>query len=313
MNPRPIPSPPFWLLPLACLGLLLLLLGPALAWYPRLEAEALFDPAASAPVVGSNRSYVLGTDETLIELAYRAGLGYEGLAAANPGVDPWLPQAGQSVLLPYQAILPTAAGLGITINLAEYRLYLVWEQAGRRLVRIYPIGIGAEGTATREGLFAVTAVVTDPSWTVPASIRAERPELPGTVPPGPDNPLGKYWIGLSLEGVGIHGTNKPFGLGRRVSHGCIRLYPEDIEDLAGRVGKGTPVRIVYQPIKLGLRGGQLLAEVHPDYLGRIDNGLEEVGRQRRALAWGGLLDAKALQQALQQARGIPLPISYGPE
>lgn len=287
-----------------------LLAGPALAWYPRLEAEALVDPATPAALVGSNRSYVLGADETLIELAYRAGLGYEGLAAANPGVDPWLPEAGRSVLLPYAAILPAGTGLGITINLAEYRLYLVWERSGRRLVRIYPIGIGAEGVETREGVFAVTVVVPDPSWTVPASIRAERPELPGTVPPGADNPLGKYWIGLSLEGVGIHGTNKPYGLGRRVSHGCIRLYPEDIADLAGRVGRGTPVRIVYQPIKLGLRGRQLLAEVHPDFLGRIDNRLEEVRRLKTALNWGGLLDAQALQQVLSEARGVPLPVSW---
>lgn len=289
---------------------LCLLAGPALAWYPRSEAEALVDPQTPAPVVGSNRIYVLGVDETLIELAYRAGLGYEGLAAANPGIDPWLPEAGRAVLLPYEAILPAGIGLGITINLAEYRLYLVWEQQGRRLVRIYPIGIGAEGTETREGQFTVTGVTPDPTWTVPVSIRAERPELPGTVLPGPENPLGKYWIGLSLPGVGIHGTNKPYGLGRRVSHGCIRLYPEDIEDLASRVGKGTAVRIVYQPIKLGLRGQYLLAEVHPDFLGRIDNRLEEVRRLRNGLSWGGLLDAQALQQVLREARGIPLPVSW---
>ena len=287
-----------------------LLAGPALAWYPRSEAEALVDPQTPAPVIGSNRIYVLGADETLIELAYRAGLGYEGLAAANPGIDPWLPEAGRAVLLPYEAILPAGTGLGITINLAEYRLYLVWEQQGRRLVRIYPIGIGVEGAETREGHFTVTGVTPDPTWTVPASIRAERPELPASVPPGPENPLGKYWIGLSLEGVGIHGTNRPYGQGRRVSHGCIRLYPEDIEDLAARVGKGTAVRIVYQPIKLGLRGRYLLAEVHPDFLGRIDNRLEEVRRLRNGLSWGGLFDAQALQQVLAEARGIPLPVSW---
>lgn len=287
-----------------------LLAGSALAWYPRSEAEALIDPQTPAPVIGSNRIYVLGADETLIELAYRAGLGYEGLAAANPGIDPWLPEAGRAVLLPYEAILPAGTELGITINLAEYRLYLVWEQQGRRLVRIYPIGIGAEGVETREGRFVVTGVVSDPTWTVPASIRAERPELPASVPPGPENPLGKFWIGLSLEGIGIHGTNKPFGLGRRVSQGCIRLYPEDIEDLAARVGKGTAVRIVYQPIKLGLRGRYLLAEVHPDFLGRIDNRLEEVRRLRKGLSWGGLLDAQALQQVLTEERGIPLPVSW---
>lgn len=302
-------SDPVLLLTLVWLWLSLLG-GSALAWYPRSEAEAVVDPRAPAPVVGSNRIYVLGADETLIELAHRAGLGYAGLAAANPGIDPWLPEAGRAVLLPYEAILPAATGLGITINLAEYRLYLVWEQQGRRLVRIYPIGIGAEGVETREGRFTVTGVVADPTWRVPASIRAERPELPATVPPGPENPLGKYWIGLSLEGVGIHGTNKPYGLGRRVSHGCIRLYPEDIEDLAARVGKGTAVRIVYQPIKLGQRGRQLLAEVHPDFLGRIDNRLEEVRRLRNDLSWAGLLDAQALQQALNEARGIPLPVSW---
>ena len=297
------------LLTLGCLCLSLLA-GPALAWYPRSEAEALLDPQTPAPVIGSNRIYVLGADETLIELAYRAGLGYEGLAAANPGIDPWLPEAGRAVLLPYEAILPAGTGLGITINLAEYRLYLVWEQQGRRLVRIYPIGIGAEGVETREGRFTVTGVTSDPTWTVPASIRAERPELPASVPPGPENPLGEYWIGLSLEGIGIHGTNKPYGLGRRVSHGCIRLYPEDIEDLAARVGKGTEVRIVYQPIKLGLRGRYLLAEVHPDFLGRIDNRYEEVERLRNGLSWAGLFDAQALQQVLTEARGIPLPVSW---
>ncbi len=282
---------------------------PAGAWYPRRHHEALVPAGQEPALVGRNRSYLLGEDETLIELAYRAGLGYQGLVAANPGVDPWLPPAGTLVLLPYAALLPAGAGPGITINLAEYRLYLVWEQEGQRLVRIYPIGIGDEGTETQEGDYQVTGVVRNPSWTVPPSIRAKRPELPPRVPPGPDNPLGDIWVGLSLPGVGIHGTNKPFGIGRRVSHGCIRLYPEDVADLAERVGKGMPVRILYQPIKLGRREGRLLAEIHADYLGRVADPLAEAKRQVTALGWPGAVDEAELQRVLGEARGIPLPVA----
>ncbi len=292
---------------LSCLWLGLLA-GTALAWYPRQQAQALLPAQTAVPVVGSNRLYFLGAGETLIELAYRSGLGYQGLIAANPKLDPWLPEAGRPVLLPYAAVLPLEAGPGITINLAEYRLYLIWEQGGQRQVRIYPIGIGTEGAQTQEGVFAVTGVVRKPSWSVPESIQAERPGMPVSVPPGPDNPLGEYWIGLTLERIGIHGTNKPFGVGRRVSHGCIRLYAEDIEDLAGRVGKGTPVRIIYQPIKLGLRGDKLLVEAHADFLGRVGNRLEEARRQMSTLGWTGEVDPRSLEQILAEARGIPLPI-----
>lgn len=296
------------LLAAACCALTLAA-GPALAWYPRQEAESRLTEQPAAAVVGSNRSYVLGPDETLIELAYRAGLGYQGLVAANPQIDPWLPEAGREVLLPYAAILPAGVDLGITINLAEFRLYLIWEQAGQRQARIYPIGIGDEGVETREGRFTVTGVVRNPSWSVPASIQAERPGMPTLVPPGPENPLGEFWIGLSLEGVGIHGTHRPFGVGRRVSHGCIRLYAEDIADLAQRVRKGTPVRIVYQPIKFGLQQGKLLTEVHADFLERIEDRLEEARQQMARLGWSGVIDHQLLQQALTEARGIPLPIT----
>ncbi|WP_169513263.1 L,D-transpeptidase family protein [Geopsychrobacter electrodiphilus] len=213
-------------------------------------------------VVGHDRDYITDSSDTLIELARRAGIGFENLVRANPGVDPWNPRAGTRLVLPSAVLLPSGAQIGIIINLAELRLYFFWDEAGVKKVRIYPVGIGREGWASPLGNFEVKTIIDNPEWSPPASLRQEKPELPGIVPPGPDNPLGSYWIGLSAAGVGIHGTNQPLGVGRRVSHGCIRLYPEDIADLVGRVRPGTPVRIVDQPVKQIVHAGILYLEVH---------------------------------------------------
>ncbi len=243
-----------------------------------------------------------------MELAYREGVGFSNLVAANPDLDPWLPQPGTQVLLPTSTILPPDTEPGITINLAEFRLYYVWEEKGMRLVRIYPIGIGSEGWGTPEGNFTIRRKIRRPVWTAPLSIRRAEPDRPARIPPGPDNPLGDYWLGLSVNGYGIHGTNKPLGVGRRVSHGCIRLYPDDIRDLFRRVRIGTPVRIIYQPIKLGKKEEKLLLEVHADYLEKMDNPLEEVVRQKRALHWKGPIDLPTLLRILREARGMPEPL-----
>jgi L,D-transpeptidase ErfK/SrfK len=282
---------------------------PCGAWYPRLTDESFLDEKGPAPVIGKNRPYFIGPQETLVKLARRGGFGYQTLTRANPEVDPWLPREGAKVILPYASILPQNAGLGITINLAELRLYYVWAEKNRRRIRIYPVAIGAEGSETPEGEFTITTRVEKPMWTVPPSIRQKRQGLPASIPPGPDNPVGDHWLGLSAEGYGIHGTNKPFGLGRKVSSGCIRLYPEDIRDLFGRVTVGTPVRILYQPVKVGLKKNVLFIEVHPDEFGRISDPLGEVLRQKEVLGWRGELDWKALWQEIKKARGIPVQVS----
>lgn len=279
------------------------------AWYPRLLSQSYRDQAQPTALVGKHRTYVLGPNETLIELARRSGIGYLALLKANPGVDPWLPPAGQKILLPYAFILPQTAQEGITINLAELRLYYIWREKGQQRVRAYPVGIGSEGWDTPEGQFTIAQHIKNPSWTAPASIRAAEPGTATSIPAGPGNPLGNYWLGLSAAGYGIHGTNKPFGVGRRVSHGCLRLYPEDIRDLFPRAAKGTPVRIIYQPIKVGLHNGQLFAEIHQDLDQRITDPVAEVLRLVAALPWQGEIDFQALTQAIAAQRGIPVAIS----
>jgi L,D-transpeptidase ErfK/SrfK len=283
--------------------------GGSWSWYPRLQSQSLLDQTQPGDLVGQHRSYLLGPDETLIELARRSGIGYLALLRANPGIDPWLPPAGQKILLPYAFLLPQSAQEGITINLAELRLYYRWRERGQQRVRAYPVGIGSEGWDTPEGDFSIAQHIKHPSWTAPATILAAEPGTATSMPPGPENPLGEYWLGLSIPGYGIHGTNKPFGVGRRVSHGCLRLYPEDIRDLFPRAIKGTPVRIIYQPIKVGLHNGQLFAEIHQDLYQRMTDPVAEVLRQVAALSWQGEIDFQALSKAIAAQRGIPVLIS----
>lgn len=274
---------------------LLLSASPGLAWYPRLQQEMLV--TAETTIVGHNREYIAAPNETLMELARRAGIGFENLLRANPGVDPWSPPAGGRLLLPSAALLPSGIQEGVTINLAELRLYLIWSEAGEQKVRIYPVGIGREGWDTPQGEFRVSMIIDNPNWTPPTSVREETPELAGMVAPGPENPLGSYWIGLNAEGVGIHGSNQPYGVGRRVSHGCIRLYPQDIVDLVGRVKPGTPVRIIDQPLKRIVRDGILYLEVH-----------RMIGDPAGLGIPVGNWDRAAIVQTLQEARGLPVRI-----
>jgi L,D-transpeptidase ErfK/SrfK len=281
---------------LIALLILLLSASACLAWYPRLAREMLL--TADTVVIGHNRDYIVGPGETLMEIAWRAGIGFDNLLRANPGIDPWSPRPGQRLLLPRAVLLPDPLPPGITINLAELRLYLVWVDDGVRRIRIYPVGVGREGWNTPLGTFQVSVIIDGPDWTPPASLRQEKPELPGTVPPGPGNPLGSHWIGLTAEGVGIHGTNQPLGVGRRVSHGCIRLYPRDIIDLAGRVRPGTPVRILDQPLKHLVRHGKLYLEVHRPVEDLTIPGLPISG-------WA----PEVLFRTLHEARGIPVQIA----
>lgn len=261
------------------------------------------------PVIGSNQVIFAATGDTLMQLARANGLGFQTLAVANPEVDPWQPGAGRPLLLPYAAVLPGRPQTGITVNLAELRLYLVREEEGRQRVRIYPIGIGDEGWETPEGEFAVINKLKRPHWKPPPAIRLERPWLPLRVPPGPENPLGGHWLGFTPQGHGIHGTNQPYGVGRRVSHGCLRLYPEDIRDLFERAEVGTPVRVIYKPLKVGVQDGILYVEAHPDYRQKITDPLAEVERQVKLIDWRDVLDRSAIERTIAESRGIPVPVS----
>jgi L,D-transpeptidase ErfK/SrfK len=219
-------------------------------------------------VVGEIQVVRTGYEDTFVDIARTYGLGFDELVAANPGIDPWLPGEGAAIILPTRFILPVAAREGLVLNVATKRLfyYPVTEDGGPSTVETYPIGIGRAGWETPTGDTVIVSKARDPVWFVPKSIREEHlaagDPLPKQVPPGPDNPLGQYVLGLGIAGYLIHGTNKPAGVGMRVSHGCIRLYPENIEYLFERVDIGSRVRIVNQPFLYGWQDGDFLLEAH---------------------------------------------------
>jgi L,D-transpeptidase ErfK/SrfK len=231
-------------------------------------AEVFDLPPAGNDVVGALTVIQARADDTLIEIARRHGLGYEDIVRANPDVDTWLPGEGTDVVLPTRYVLPPGQRRGLILNLPEYRLYYFPEpKAGEAaVVMTYPMSIGRMDWETPLGRTSVISKVTNPSWYPPASVRAEHEAdgdpLPRIVPPGPDNPLGKHAMRLGLPGYLIHGTNRPAGVGMRVTHGCIRLFPEDIGFLFGKVGIDTPVRIINEPVKIGWDGDELVVEVH---------------------------------------------------
>lgn len=220
-------------------------------------------------VIGEISATQVRFNDTLLDIARAHGFGYKDIKLLNPEVDTWIPVAGQNVQLPTKFVLPNAPKQGIVLNIPEMRLYYYPEQkqGEAKQVITYPIGIGREGWNTPYVKTRITDKKIHPSWYPPDSIRAEHAEegdsLPKVVKPGPDNPLGDYALILALPSYLIHGTNKPWGVGMRVSHGCIRLYPEDIKALFYNVKLGTPVNIVNQPHKIGELNGVIYLEAHP--------------------------------------------------
>jgi L,D-transpeptidase ErfK/SrfK len=219
-------------------------------------------------VVGEPQIVFTNETDTFSDLAREYGLGYDDVVAANPGVDPWLPGEGTPIVLPTQYVLPDAPKRGIVLNIASKRLFYFPEPADGevQVVMTYPIGIGRVGWETPLGEASVISKARDPHWYVPTSVRKEHAELgnplPAVVPPGPDNPLGRFVLKLDMPGYLIHGTNQPYGVGMRVSHGCVRLYPENIEVLYSLVERGEGVLIVNQPYLMGWLDGELYFEGH---------------------------------------------------
>ena len=219
-------------------------------------------------VVGVPQIVLTRSEDTLSDLAREYGLGYDELIAANPDVDPWLPGDKTPVLLPTQYVVPDVPRTGMVLNIASKRLFYFPDtpDGQPQVVQTYPIGIGRVGWETPLGATTVVAKAKDPAWYVPASVRREHAEagdpLPSVVPAGPDNPLGTRALRLGIPGYLIHGTNKPFGVGMRVSHGCVRLYPENIELLYSLVDVGDQVRIINEPFLIGRLGDELYFESH---------------------------------------------------
>lgn len=282
----------------------------------------------SGDLIGSLYQVSAKEEDTLIDIAARFRLGYEAMRAANPDVDAWLPGEGTLVTLPTQHLLPGSAREGIVVNIAEMRLYYFpkpkkGEQAH---VEVYAISIGRGDWSTPVTDTKVVAKIKDPVWYPPASIRAEHAQngkiLPMQVPPGPNNPLGQYVIQLDIPSYFIHGTDKLFGIGMQVTHGCMRMYPDDIERLALSVAKGAPVRIINQRYKTGWLNGELYMEVHPK-LEISDNETATDNVQETQLATEmtsalisatkGLsdyaIDWNSVEIASREARGIPVKVA----
>jgi L,D-transpeptidase ErfK/SrfK len=230
---------------------------------PAPEATQRFEIDDDQDIVGVVQVTKATKEDTLTDIARRFNVGYEEIVRANPGVDPWVPGEGKEVVIPSRFILPNAPRDGLVINIAAMRLFYFEprKKYEKQVVHTYPIGIGKVGWATPLGTTKVVRRQKDPKWTVPASVRAEHrkngEELPAVVGPGPENPLGRHAMYLGWPSYLIHGTNKPAGVGLRSSHGCIRLFPEDIAALFDLAPNGSKVNVVNQPFVFGWDNGQL--------------------------------------------------------
>ena len=289
-------------------------MNPSRAW---LCALAIL-PAACASLDPSPHGKVrVGAEDTLLDLARTHELGYGEIVAANPDTDPWLPGVGTEVVLPTVHLPPSAGDESIVVNLATQRLWFF--DPGDEAVHSYPIGIGRPGWRTPLGTTRVKAKREAPTWHPPESARREDPSLPAAVGPGPDNPLGTHALYLGWPRYLIHGTNQPLGVGRRISRGCIRLYPEHIVDLYARAGVGMQVRVVNEPVQLGWIGEELFMEVHPP----VSQQAEGRGPEP-TLALGPALEARirklagdetprldweVVKHALAAQRGVPVAIT----
>lgn len=235
---------------------------------PLATHEFAFDPETE-DVIGLLQVTKVDGEDTFSDVARRFNLGYEEMVRANPGIDPWLPGEGREVVLPTQYVLPDAPREGLVINLAQLRVFYFPKRQEGELQKVitHPIGIGKVGWSTPEGTTKVTGKSKNPWWFPPASVRKEHREagdpLPSKVPPGPDNPLGDRLMTLGWPSYLIHGTNKPYGVGMRSSHGCMRFYPEDITQLYDVIPVGTKVTVVNQPFVFGWHKGSLYVQAFP--------------------------------------------------
>lgn len=295
-------------LTIAALALVWTLLAPGAAW-----ALQSFTIEPDSALYGRTRQIKVEKGDTLLDIAREFGLGFNQIVAANPDVDPWGPATDSVVNVPLALLLPQERiGSGIVVNLAEMRLYYFYGSGGHSHFLTAPIGIGDEGFLTQLGTYAVASKTPNPTWVVPASIRRMEPELPASVPPGADNPLGDYALRLSRMAYAIHGTNKPLGIGRRVSHGCIRMYPEDIAALYPVVPVGTRVLVTYEPVKFGWSGGMFWVQAFDDFEGRAGNPhamiMEELLFHETVM--GPLdIDHSTLTRVLKDTSGVPMVVA----
>lgn len=256
--------------------------------------------------IGTLQHHVIGPKETFLDIARDYDLGFNEIVDLYPQYDPWVPPPGLKLVIPTQWLLPDAKHRGIVVNVAELRLYAYSKSGGRHDVRTFPIGIGDLGFTSPLGNYRIGSKRVHPTWYIPKSLQAKYQRT--TIPPGPDNPLGDYWMGLANTSYGIHGTDIPWAVGRLVTHGCIRMYPEDIARFYPTVKIGTPVTLVYEPIKVAELSGRVYIEVHPDIY-HVRGDLAVYGRH--LLSGKGIwekVDQKKFLAAVKRRNGLPTDI-----
>ena len=294
------------------------------------QATTFILPPSDVDIVGQITTITAGRDNTLLDIAREYDIGQNEILHANPNVDRWLPDDNSEVVLPRRFILPNTKRSGLVINLPEMRLYYYPKpKTGETPVVItHPVSVGRMDWDTPLGKTKIVSKKEDPSWRPPQSLKDEAiaagdDPLPDVVEPGPDNPLGRYAMRLGIPGYLIHSTNKPYGVGMRVTHGCLRMYPEDIEQLFDKIPVNTPVQLVNQPIKIGWLAGSLFLEVHPpleedeekyqDYMQNVLDIISDfLGDEKdsgRIDAVNTGLSGSALRQAVEEKSGIPVLIS----
>jgi L,D-transpeptidase ErfK/SrfK len=268
-------------------------------------------------VIGRVRAYRIRKGDTLIELARYHDLGWNEIIDANPGIDPWVPPAGATILLPTEWVLPCCTYEGVVVNIPEMRLFFYRRSGsdpGTTIVHTFPVGLGRDDWRTPSGKFKIRGKTFNPQWNIPESIRkehiAERGDARTFIPGGhPENPLGRHRIELTLPMYAIHGTNIPWGVGMQVSHGCVRLYPEDIERLFPLVPVGAPGEFAYQPVKVGIRDGAVYVEAHRDIYGYAPALYREAMGAVERVGVRGRIDERLLTRALEDTGGMPIRVS----
>ncbi len=274
------------------------------------RAAAYSMAEADTQVVGALVPLRVRYEDTLSSVAEHQGLGWRELVDANPQIDPWLPGDGAVITLPTKYVLPSGPREGIVINVSEFRLY--YYPPGGNSVITFPVGLGRLDFPTPLVNTKIRAAVPNPSWSPGPTARREHAErgnpLPAVVPPGPENPMGSMAIVLDIPSYFIHGTNQPFAVGQTASLGCIRMYDNHVETLAELTRRGTPVRIVNEPYKVGWREGELFLEVHEDIYGmakadELEKRISEATKNRAAV-----IDWARVQELAEKPTGVPTRI-----
>ena len=279
-------------------------------------AKHEFELTDKQEMVGEIAAIETRENDTLPDIARHFGLGYNDITLANVGVDPWTPKANSRVLLPLQFIIPEVERKGIVLNLANMRMFY-FPKRERGKVYTYPVGIGRDGWNTPMGTTSIAVKTPNPSWHVPPSIHKEHAEkghiLPSVVRSGPDNPLGMYAMRLAIGSYLIHGTNKPYGIGMQISHGCVQMYPEDIEVMFKKASVGTLVKIIHQPYLTAWHDNMLYLEVN-DPLEKWSPSKKSLQKQAKkdlrklAKQHHAEVDWNKVDSLLERANGIPTPV-----